>query len=109
MSVLQFEVFSGGTVSFDLETCARCETKACVKACSAPNLNCAITLQDGVPALRMTPEAAAKGGCVECLACELACATDGLGGITWTLPMPELDEYLRESRAQGVVPGFERS
>ena len=48
MSVLQFEVFSGGTVSFDLEICARCESKACVAACSAPNLNCAIELRDGV-------------------------------------------------------------
>jgi NAD-dependent dihydropyrimidine dehydrogenase PreA subunit len=108
MNRFQFPVFSGGTVSFDLDTCARCETKACVTACNAPNLACVLELRDGLPALKVTPEQAARGGCIECLACELACATDGIGGIDFTLPMPELDRHLREMEASGGVPGFKR-
>jgi hypothetical protein len=108
MNRFQFPVFSGGTVSFDLDTCARCETKACVTACSAPNLACVLELRDGLPALKVTPEQAARGGCIECLACELACETDGIGGIDFSLPMPELDHHLREMEADGAVPGFKR-
>jgi NAD-dependent dihydropyrimidine dehydrogenase PreA subunit len=104
-----FSVFSGGSVSFDLDTCVRCTSKACVAACNAPNLACVLELKNDVPALRVTPEEAARGACIECLACELACDTDGIGGITFSLPMPELDAYLRDSEAQGVVPGFRRT
>ncbi len=103
-----FNVFSGGTVSFDLDTCEKCPTKACVTACNAPNLACVLELKDDVPALRVTPEQAAKGGCIECLACELACDTDGVGGITFALPMPELDALLNDMASRGEVPGFKR-
>ena len=104
----QFSVFSGGSVSFDLDTCEKCTTKACVVACNAPNLACVLELKDNVPALRVTAEEAARGGCIECLACELACDTDGIGGITFSLPMPELDAYLVEMDARGEKPGFKR-
>lgn len=103
-----FSVFSGGKVAFDLDTCASCSTKACVKACKAPNLACVLELKDDVPALRVSAEEAARGGCIECLACELACDLDGEGGITFSLPMPELDALLVEMAAQGVTPGFKR-
>lgn len=105
---LKFSVFSGGTVRFDLDTCATCATKACVEACNKPNLACVLELKDGVPALRVTREAAARGGCIECLACELACMTDGIGGIAFDLPMPDLDAHLKEMEAAGIVPGFKR-
>ncbi len=103
---LDFSVFSGGTVRFDLDTCATCESKACVAACNAPNLAAILELKDDVPALRITQAEAARGGCIECLACELACDLDGVGGITFALPMPELDAYLIEMQARGDVPGF---
>jgi len=106
--VFSFEVFSGGTVAFDLDTCARCDSKACVAACNAPNLACVLALEDGVPALRVTPAEAKRGGCIECLACELACAADGIGGIAFSLPMPELDAWLAAMEASGEVPGFRR-
>lgn len=104
----QFQVFSGGTVTFDLDICARCETKACVEACNAPNLGCVLALKDGLPNLRVSAEQAARGGCTECLACEFACVVDGIGGIDFSLPMPELDALLDEMTAQGIVPGFRR-
>jgi succinyl-CoA synthetase beta subunit len=104
-----FSVFSGGSVRFDLDTCEKCPTKACVTACNAPNLACVLELKDKVPALRVTPQEAARGGCIECLACELACDTDGIGGITFALPMPELDAHLVEMDAAGQIPSFKRT
>jgi predicted molibdopterin-dependent oxidoreductase YjgC len=104
-----FSVFSGGEVAFDLDTCWSCPSKACVSACNAPNLGCVLELKENVPALRVSAEEAARGGCVECLACELACAIDGNGGILFSLPMPELDAYLAEMTAQGMTPGFRRA
>ena len=105
---LRFSVFSGGTVTFDLEICARCETKACVDACNAPNLGCVLGLEDGLPSLRVSAEQAARGGCIECLACEFACAADGIGGIDFSLPMPALDALLDDMTARGIVPGFRK-
>ena len=64
--------------------------------------------ENDLPALRVTQEEAAKGGCIECLACELACVTDGAGGITFSLPQPELDAWLAEAAARGETPGFRR-
>ena len=42
MAVMQFNVFSGGQVTFDLDLCTRCATKACLVACNAPNLACVL-------------------------------------------------------------------
>lgn len=106
--VFSFEVFSGGRVSFDLDACASCASKACVAACNAPNLACVLALEDGMPALRVTPEEARRGGCIECLACELACAADGNGGIAFSLPMPELDAHVASMTEAGEIPGFRR-
>ena len=103
---LEFAVFSGGKVTFDLNVCADCETKACVEACNAPNLACVLGLEDGVPALRVSAEQAAKGACIECLACELACDLNGIGGIDFSLPMPELEAHLETMKDRGEVPGF---
>lgn len=94
MKTYQFEVFSGGTVTFDHEVCLTCETKACVAVCNQPNLACVLELKDGVPVLRVTAEEAKRGACIECLACELDCQTKGRGGVTFALPMPELDAHL---------------
>ena len=61
----KFNVFSGGEVCFDLDTCARCTTKACVAACNQPNLACVLKLENDLPTLRVTEEEAARGGCIE--------------------------------------------
>lgn len=107
MSTLKFATMSGGAVSFDLDICARCTTKACVAACRLPNLDCVIALEDGLPALRVSAEAAARSACIECLACDLACRSDGRGGLSFDLPMPEFDAWLAELRRAGGKPGFE--
>jgi len=106
MTTSSFDVFSGGTVTFDLDICARCETKACIAACNAPSLACVLELKDGLPGLRVSAEAAAKGACIECLACELDCQSKGLGGVSFVLPMPELDRHIAELGAADAAPGF---
>jgi Fe-S-cluster-containing dehydrogenase component len=101
LSKLRFDVFSGGNVTIDLDTCLRCETKACVAECTLPNLGSVLVLRDGLPALGVTPERAAAGGCIECLACDLACQARGRGALTFSLPQPELEEYRRERGDDG--------
>ena len=108
-SIYEFKVFSGGSVAFDHAVCERCSTKACVTACNAPNLASILEVKQNRPVLRISLEQAAKGGCIECLACEMACAESGIGGVAVTLPMPELDEYLKELHASGRVPAYRRS
>ena len=94
MSVLEFDVRSGGTIRIDLEKCKSCETKACVKICNSTGMGQILDLKDGVPALKITPEEVKRGGCTEDLACELECELHGNKAIVVTLPLPELDEYL---------------
>jgi hypothetical protein len=106
MNALTWNVFSGGTVTIDLDVCIDCTTKACVSACNVPNLGSALKIgDDGLPALAIPPDRAAKGGCIECLACDLACAADGLGALSFVLPTPETDAYLDALRSAGDAPG----
>ncbi len=95
MSTVQFDVFSGGSVTIDHDICTGCSTKACILACQIPSLGSVLIAgPDGLPALSVTPEQAKKGACIECLACDLACRSHGAGGLTFLLPMPELDAIL---------------
>lgn len=106
MKELRWNVLSGGSATIDLERCVACPTKACLAACEQPGLGSALVAgADGLPALGMDAERAAKGGCIECLACDLACQLDGLGALTFSLPTPELDAYLERERASGAAPG----
>lgn len=84
-----FETVTGGTVTYDHAICATCESKVCIEACARKIL----TLNDeGLPVLNITPEAAKKGQCVECLACEVDCLLYGAGGGKVMLPILGLDE-----------------
>jgi NAD-dependent dihydropyrimidine dehydrogenase PreA subunit len=94
MSVLEFEVRSGGTFKIDLEKCKSCETKACVKICNTAGMGQILELKDGVPALKPTLDEVKRGACTEDLACELDCQLYGNKAIVVTLPLPQLDEYL---------------
>jgi NAD-dependent dihydropyrimidine dehydrogenase PreA subunit len=96
MSVLEFEVRSGGTIRIDLDRCRACETKACVKICNSTGMGQILELKDGVPALKPTLEEVKRGACTEDLACELDCELYGKKAIVITLPLPELDEYLED-------------
>ncbi len=84
-----FETVTGGTVTFDHAICATCESKVCVKECARQILS---LNDEGLPILNITREEAAKGRCVECLACEVECLLHGAGGGTIHLPIPGLDE-----------------
>jgi hypothetical protein len=52
---------------------------------------------DALPVLAVTLEEAARGRCIECLACEVDCRALGAGGGHVRLPVAGLAEY-RASR-----------
>jgi len=88
-----FNTVTGGTVTYDHSVCVNCESKVCVKECAGKIL----ALNDeGAPVLNITPEEAKRGRCSECLACEVDCFFHGAGGGKIVLPIPGLDEYLKE-------------
>lgn len=91
---LRFNVHSGGTVAIDLSQCSACETKACLSVCHEQGGPLVLDKIQGVPTLRWSPEETARGGCVECLGCELACDLHGRQAVTITLPLERFDEYL---------------
>jgi succinyl-CoA synthetase beta subunit len=88
-----FETITNGKVVLDHAVCRECESKICVERC-VPGI---LSLEGDVPVLNITREDARKGGCTECLACEVECAFEGNGGGRVLLPIPGLDI------AQGVV------
>ena len=91
---LRFSVRSGGTADIDLSQCGVCETKDCVGVCAEQGGPLTLDEIQGVPTLRWSREEIERGGCVECLGCELACELNGRQAVTITLPMESLDEYL---------------
>ena len=46
-----------------------------------------------MPVLNITREAAKRGGCIECLACEVECYFEGNKGGYVDLPIAGLDAY----------------
>jgi succinyl-CoA synthetase beta subunit len=85
-----------GRIDFDHALCLECESKACIEGC-VPSI---LELSDGRPVLNIDEERAKKGGCTECLACELECFFRGKRAVRIELPIPGLEEY----RA-GIGPG----
>lgn len=84
-----FETVTGGIVTYDHEICVTCESKVCIEAC-VPQI---LKLNDaGAPVLNISREEAKKGGCIECLACEVDCFLYGAGGGHIALPIPGLGE-----------------
>ncbi|MBI4774990.1 MAG: acetate--CoA ligase family protein [Deltaproteobacteria bacterium] len=79
-----------GRLCIDHDRCAACNTKPCIKACTAEILK----LDEDRPVLAIDPEQAAKGRCTECLACELACEFEGNKALYIHLPIEGLDEAL---------------
>lgn len=84
----QFETVTGGTITFDHAICRACESKICVQSC-VPQI---LSLSDEVPVLNITADAARRGGCTECLACEVDCWFLGAGGSVIHLPTAGLEE-----------------
>ncbi len=74
---LEFNIFSGGNVSIDLNKCESCSTKACIRNCKSSKTRPVLVLKDGVPDLDFGFDELEKGACTECLACELDCQLYG--------------------------------
>jgi succinyl-CoA synthetase beta subunit len=83
-----FETITGGTVTYDHALCRDCESKACVTTC-VPQI---LSIVGDVPVLNITHEQARKGGCIECLACEVECHFLGNRGGRIFLPIPGLPD-----------------
>ena len=83
-----FETVTGGTVTLDHDLCRRCESKICIETCS-PGI---LSLENDVPVLNITHDAAKGGGCTECLACEVECYFLGNKGGVIDLPIVGLDD-----------------
>jgi succinyl-CoA synthetase beta subunit len=83
-----FETITGGTITYDHALCRDCESKACVKTC-VPQI---LSLDGDVPVLNITREEAKRGGCIECLACEVECYFLGNRGGRIFLPIEGLEE-----------------
>jgi len=82
-----FETVTGGTITLDHAICRDCESKACISAC-VPQI---LSLEGEVPVLNITRDEARKGGCIECLGCEVNCYFHGRGGGHIHLPIQGLD------------------
>lgn len=96
MNLLTVEVFSGSTITINLDECKLCTTQACIAACSIPYMGNILTLENNLPVFKVGPEAIRKGACTECLGCEFECILNGRGALKIDLPMPELDAWLKQ-------------
>jgi succinate dehydrogenase/fumarate reductase-like Fe-S protein len=59
--------------------------------------------------LNISREDAAKGKCIECLACETECVTKGKGGAFIDLPIEGLDAWRAAARSTPAAPAAERT
>jgi succinyl-CoA synthetase beta subunit len=82
-----FDTVTGGKVILDHAACRECQSKICIETC-VPSI---LMLEDSVPVLNITEDQAKKGGCTECLACDVECFFEGNHGGQVLLPIPGLD------------------
>jgi hypothetical protein len=92
--MLEFEVRSGGTIAIEVGRCIECATRACVKVCATQDGPLVLNPEKQAPSLRWSLAEVKRGGCVECLGCELDCLLYGKRAVQITLPVPGLDECL---------------
>jgi succinyl-CoA synthetase beta subunit len=83
-----FETVTGGRVTLDHSACRDCESKICIKTC-VPGI---LVVENDLPVLNISGDEAKKGGCIECLACEIECYFEGNRGGRVDLPLPELEK-----------------
>jgi len=83
-----------GSVQFDYDLCAKCESKICIESCPKDILK----LDGDNPVLAIPEEDAKKGKCTECLACELECRMRGERGCHVHLPIENLEEIANQSQ-----------
>jgi hypothetical protein len=92
--MLEFKVRSGGSVCIDLERCKSCDSKVCLDVCEVQGGPLVLDRERGLPALRWSLAEIERGGCVECLGCELDCTLRGRQAVSIVLPLARLQEYL---------------
>ena len=102
---LVFKVRSGGTVNIDLLECSKCDSKACLAVCASQWGPLVLDAERGVPAVKWSPEEIERGGCVECLGCELDCTLHGWKAVSITLPMERFESYLNTLNEPTVYAG----
>jgi len=102
---LSFKLRSGGTVVIDLGQCRLCKSKACLSVCDSQGGPLMLDADQGVPALKWSLDEIERGGCVECLGCELDCELYGLGAVTITLPMAGFEGHLSTLTGPTVLAG----
>jgi NAD-dependent dihydropyrimidine dehydrogenase PreA subunit len=91
---LRFRVFSGGAVTIDLGRCDGCPSQACVTVCRSQGGPLVWDEERRAPALGMSMPEIERGGCVECVGCELDCQLHGLGALAIDLPIDGFETYL---------------
>lgn len=77
-----------GRIAIDQAACLTCAAKPCIAACPPQILE----VREGRACLKISREEAKRGGCIECLACELACESRGRNALWIELPIPGLAE-----------------
>jgi hypothetical protein len=100
-----FKVRSTGTVAINLGECTLCESKACISVCQSQGGPLVLDAERGVPAVKWSLAEIERGGCVECLGCELDCELRGRKAVTITLPMERFEEYLNTQCEPTVCAG----
>jgi succinyl-CoA synthetase beta subunit len=83
----RFDTVTGGKVILDHAACRNCSSKICIETCVPSILN----LKDDLPVLNIPEDQAKRGGCTECLACEVECFFEGNRGGQVILPIPDLE------------------
>jgi succinyl-CoA synthetase beta subunit len=83
-----FETVTGGRVILDHAACRECESKICIETC-VPSI---LELEGQVPVLKISEQEAKKGGCTECLACQVECFFEGNRGGQVILPIRGLND-----------------
>jgi len=90
MASLEF-AFRTGKITIDYDKCISCESYACVNACEKYGGNL-FKVEDGKPVLQIAVEDAPRR-CIEDLACQIYCHSNGNKGLEMILDMFGLDEY----------------
>ncbi len=93
-NLLQFRVLSGGTVTIALDRCVDCAARPCLEVCRVQGGPLVLDEERGWPMLRWSSAEVERGGCVECMGCELSCQLSGRAAVTIDLPLEQFEHYL---------------
>ena len=93
MSDIEFK-FRTGKITIDYAKCAECKTRPCIDACKKYGTTL-YKLEGGKPVLISSLEETGRR-CIEDLACEIYCQSQGNKGLVIDLEMFGLEEYRKK-------------